>query len=473
MTHTISHRHGTVPRAQVGGLLRHNYRDVDRMNDRETNHSNERIDPMRTMYNESVMYRDGEALPMSSSAEVLEELDRRLETVHGTRTNRKTGETKKIALRKDAGVVREIVMTLDPKYSRSSHYMVEDQENGNGKHAEKIKGHFRDMIDFYADVYGRENLLASSLHLDETTPHVHLWVTPIAEVEGIRTIKQAAFIGDGRGPDGGMGRNDKAMREWMTDKGYDVDPEPRRITTKNMSAEELAALEKLMEELDGRQVEMEDRETELTQRETELQEADKQVSELADYASSTMAKVGQREVGVKRREDAWLEWNDKLKQRDKQVKEEEAELPKVKARAVEEGRKEGFDQGVEEGRSEIEKAVEQERFRLITTAQADARAIRVKTQEQADELREKYFNPETFQGVVEQDDAAWMRWQLARDPELRKSREEYHEWKAERRQVNTFKEPEKKVTLDSRLQATISKQQQHGRDRDDGFQPGM
>lgn len=472
MTYTISHRQGGVTRAKVGGLLRHNFRDVDRMMGRETNHSNPRIDPMRTIFNESVIYRDGKALPISSSAEVLEELDRRLETVHGTRTNRKTGETKKTALRKDAGVIREVVMTLDPKYSRSSHYMVEDQEGGDGKHAEKVKGHFQDMIDFYADVYGRENLLASSLHLDETTPHVHLWLTPIAEVDGIRTIKQSAFIEDGRGPKSGMGRNDLAMREWMRDRGYDADPEPRRVTTKNMSAEEQQKTEEWIEELRGREVEVEDRNTELTQREAhleqreaELWEADQQVSEQVGYVSSTMAKIDQGK--------RWLRRNyQHVKQREKQVEEEEAELPNLKARAVEEGHKEGFDLGVEQGRSEIEKAMEQERFRLITTAQADARAIRVKTQEQADELLEKYFNPETFQGVVEKDDADWMQWQLRRDPGLRKSREEYHEWKAERRQVNTFKEPVEKVTLDPRLQATISKQQQHGRDRDHGFQLG-
>ena len=471
MTHTISHRQGGVTRGKVGGLLRHNFRDVDRMMGRETNHSNPRIDPMRTIFNESVMYRDGEALPISSSAQVIEELDRRLETVHGTRTNRKTGETKKTALRKDAGVIREVVMTLDPKYSRSSHYMVEDQEGGDGKHAEKVKGHFQDMIDFYADVYGRENLLASSLHLDETTPHVHLWLTPIAEVDGIRTIKQSAFIKDGRGPKSGMGRNDRAMREWMRDRGYDADPEPRRVTTKNMSAEEQQKVEEWIEELRGREVEVEDRNTELTQREAHLeqreaglQEADKQVSEQAGYVSTTMAKIDEGK--------RWLRRNyQHVKQREKQVEQEEAELPNLKARAVEEGRKEGFDQGVEQGRSEIEKAMEREVSRQAVKVQAGLRRRRLEVEEEIDASVNKQVTPEKLKEAG----LDWMRSVFEKSPDLKTHFVRFNQARASR-SVSKEHPPHDFIKADRlhpKLQGYIDKKQQHGRDRDDGFQPGM
>lgn len=34
-------------------------------------------------------------------------------------------------------------------------------------------------IDWMAERYGRENLLAAEVHLDESTPHVHIWIAPV------------------------------------------------------------------------------------------------------------------------------------------------------------------------------------------------------------------------------------------------------------------------------------------------------
>lgn len=94
MGFSVTHRQVGVTRANVAGLIRHEFRDVDRHNGVETQHSNEKIVPQRTVLNRSIIFRDGVASQMERSGEILEELDRRLETACGYRTNKKTGERK-------------------------------------------------------------------------------------------------------------------------------------------------------------------------------------------------------------------------------------------------------------------------------------------------------------------------------------------------------------------------------------------
>lgn len=330
MTLTISHRQQGVTRGEAAGLSRHDFRDLDRGHGKETSHSNERIQPGLTPLNHTRVFRDGAPVTANSREEILAELDRRLEGVSGVRTNKKTGDVKPVALRKDAAVIREVILTLDPNYSRSSLAFIENQENGDGQHSAQVEKYFEDMIDFYGQVYGHENLLASSLHIDETTPHVHLWVTPITEVEGIKTVKQSAFIADGRGSNSGMAKNDRAMRQWMRERGYDADIEPRRLTTKNMTAEELQELERRQES----KIELEDREIQLQQRETAFQ-----------------TKVGKSNAMLK-------EWQEVING-----------IPNMKQRAVEEGKQEGRDavaiefQAAAEARKQAElQAAQQQRM---------------------------------------------------------------------------------------------------------------
>lgn len=332
MTWTISHRQAGVTRGDLGGLIRHNFRDVDRENLREVSHSNERIDPDLTGLNESVLFVDGKAEPLAESSDILSELDARLATVSGVR--KKNGVATRQKLRSDVGVVREIVLTLDPSFSRSSAVFIDDQENGDGEHAATVHGHFQDMINFYGDLYGRENLLAASLHLDETTPHVHLLVTPITEVEGIKTIRQESFIPAGRGSKSGMALNDKAMREWMINRGYDADPEPRRITTKNMTADELDAFERHREDA----IALEDKARVLDEREKRLD------------------LVAQQQERLK----------NALEARQSDLKEKEDKLPTIRLRARAEAYREGFRAGQDEGRA----AGEQESADLVSRTAA-------------------------------------------------------------------------------------------------------
>lgn len=117
-----------------------------------------------------------------------------------------------MAVGKNSRVVREIVLQPDPEWSRSSAFCLENEEQGDGQHADAVRRYLADMVDYYRGVYGDENLLAYSLHWDETSPHAHLYVTPI---DGDGCVRQASFIADGRGPNSAMAKNDRALRAHM------------------------------------------------------------------------------------------------------------------------------------------------------------------------------------------------------------------------------------------------------------------
>lgn len=254
MTYTVSHRQAGVQRSAVGGLIRHEFRNIDKGNGVETQHSNERIIPARTLMNESVMFVDGQPVEVTDTRQITDELDRRLSKAGGTRTNKKTGQVTNIAVRKDAKVVRDIVLQLDPNFTRSSELLTGD---GGSVHREEVRRLLGEMVDHYGDVYGRHNLLAASTHWDETSPHIHLMVTPIDEQGRVR---QESFIPAGRGSSSGLSKNDRAMRERLKGAGYDVDPRPRGGNRSNMSIEEYSQWQERVEDLEAREVEVEDRE---------------------------------------------------------------------------------------------------------------------------------------------------------------------------------------------------------------------
>lgn len=254
MNYSVVHRHGGVTRADVAGLIRHEYRDIDKSNRREVSHSNEKIVPERTELNVSKIYIDGREERLADTNQIVEELDRRLENTGVIRTNKKTGEQKRIKTAKNAKVVRNIVLQLDPAFTRSSEYL--SSEECSPEHRAEVMKYMDAMVDYYAGVYGRENLLASSFHIDETSPHMHLMVTPIDDQGQVRS---ASFIKDGRGNKSGYAQNDRAMRQHLIERGYPAAPEPTGINRNNMMPEDYDRYQQQLAEMAEREVQIEDR----------------------------------------------------------------------------------------------------------------------------------------------------------------------------------------------------------------------
>lgn len=124
------------------GLENHVERKTD-------HHSNKDIDPERSHLNYSVLARPAEgSLKKRVDARIAE------------------GRTAKRAVRSDAVLVNEWVVSSDRKFF----------ENLD---AEQTRQFFQDAYSWFADRYGTENIPYATVHMDETTPHMHMGVIPL------------------------------------------------------------------------------------------------------------------------------------------------------------------------------------------------------------------------------------------------------------------------------------------------------
>ncbi|WP_237218513.1 plasmid recombination protein, partial [Rothia nasimurium] len=188
MAYTVTVRQAGVKRAEVGALLTHEYRKTLEHDGTTTQHDNENIDPTRSHLNRDYIFRNGELEPLIKVSDIHEELDRRLENAGGTRTL-KDGTVKKIGLRSDAKVLRNFIVQLDPEHTGT----VEQWEQKPEAERQKDLSLMVDTLikDHIGGLYGKENLLSMTLHMDEKSPHIHLMVTPI-DSEG--RVRNESFI---------------------------------------------------------------------------------------------------------------------------------------------------------------------------------------------------------------------------------------------------------------------------------------
>lgn len=304
MSLSLSHRQAGVTRGDLAGLIRHEYRDLDLSSGIETSHSNERIVAERTPQNHSFIWIDGAQSKLTSSGQILDELDRRLAKAGGSRVNAKTGAVKRIAIRKDAAVVRNIVLQLDPSFTGSSEYLTSAE--CPEAHFSLVMKHLGDLVRFYGDLYGRENLLSLSVHLDETTPHVHLMVTPI---DGQGRVRQASFIEDGRGAKSGLAAVHRRAAEFMRERGYDADLAPRGVNRSHMSVDEFARYDDDRQQHVVRGGELEDRaahlqsyEQNVLKRRRDVEDFERDVRQQYQETVASEKAVEEREVAVQKRE---------------------------------------------------------------------------------------------------------------------------------------------------------------------------
>ena len=74
----------------------------------------------------------------------------------------------KKAVRKDAVVMCQFLVTSDHEFFQELP-------------PEKQKAFFQDALNFISEHYGKENILAATVHMDEKTPHMHVNITPIRD----------------------------------------------------------------------------------------------------------------------------------------------------------------------------------------------------------------------------------------------------------------------------------------------------
>lgn len=127
----------------LGGIQKHNQREFE-------NHSNEDIDKDRSYLNYDLV----NSININYKENIMSIID-----------EQNTSDRK---IRKDAVLVNEWIITSDHEYFKEMD-------------PEEIKRFFETATEFFGNRYGKQNLAYAQVHMDETTPHMHLGVVPMRE----------------------------------------------------------------------------------------------------------------------------------------------------------------------------------------------------------------------------------------------------------------------------------------------------
>lgn len=172
--------------------------------------------------------------------------------------------------RKDAVRLLEFVVTASPDWFK---------ENPDDQHR-----YFESAVQFFQNEYGSENVVSGVVHLDETSPHLHLYVVPVDPETGRLNAKK---LFGGRGD---MSRRQTAfashMREFGVERGQH---NPARKHTKVRDWYQGHA------DLDKRQSAIDAQQQQVNEEQLKLQ--DQQQNLLAE-----MAEISKRENAVFQRE---------------------------------------------------------------------------------------------------------------------------------------------------------------------------
>jgi len=127
----------------LGGIQKHNQREFEK-------YRNEKIDIARSHLNYDLV-----------NARKINYRQRVMNTIDAQRKNGR-------AVRKDAVLVNEWVITSDQEFFK-------DMDSDG------VRSFFETAAAFFQNRYGKQNTIYAQVHLDETTPHMHLGVVPMKD----------------------------------------------------------------------------------------------------------------------------------------------------------------------------------------------------------------------------------------------------------------------------------------------------
>jgi hypothetical protein len=221
MTFDASHKVGRGGHAQR--FFRHIAREADQQAGFYFVQANKNIVSGRTHHNRTLI-NDGvsdfrklvsvDGKPPSSEFQTY--LESRLATV-------------KRPLRKDAVLVRGLVLQLDPKWFDEFN----PQWRTHGPNTDAVD-YMGASFDWAIQEFGQENVLGFSLHLDEYNPQLQVLITPVTP-DG--RLSQKDYF---KGP-ADLRRQHKELREHMAAAGYDVEDRVTERSREHLSSSEFQA----------------------------------------------------------------------------------------------------------------------------------------------------------------------------------------------------------------------------------------
>ena len=306
MTFDASHKVGRGGHAKA--FFRHIARDVDRREGVNFPQANPNVDPERTLLNYT-MVNDGQGgvrRPKSvdgrpPSDEFDDYLKLRLSTVAR-------------ALRKDAVLMRGVILQLDPKWF--AEHNADWRSEGPNKEALSYMGA---ALSWAAREFGADNIVGFSVHLDELHPQLQLAICPVTE-DG--RLSQKDFF---KGP-ADLKRQHAELREAVAAAGYDVEYRVTERSREHLSSSEFQRkadwlrdaasemesgrqdLEAMRRGVKSRASELDDRRSEIEEREQKLATRTAAVELAAQEANRSRVLAQEAHRAAKRiREDAELE----------------------------------------------------------------------------------------------------------------------------------------------------------------------
>ena len=218
----------------LSGIFRHDFRETD-------NHKNQDIDPSKSNQN----------------IELVADHKLRKRDVMDFIQKHRVGSRK---VRRDAVVLDEWIVSSDHGYFAK-------------KSPEEVRKYFSDAIGYFAQKFGRENILYGNVHLDESTPHMHM---------GIVLITKDHKLSSKRVFDRNTLREIQTeFPKYMQEHGHEVVRGSEKSQRKKLSVAEYKHAKEEQKEIEQQRIENFDREIELNQREETIDNVERDILHVA------------------------------------------------------------------------------------------------------------------------------------------------------------------------------------------------
>lgn len=355
-------------------FIGHIARDVDKKNGVEQRHSNDGIDAKRTHFN-ITMLADGAGgwKEPQSTDEILEAVEKRLGDVEPQLL--KSGKPK--AQRKDAVVIRPLVLQLDPIWfdENCPDWKVTGDIGAEGRRLHE------EMLTWAQKRFGADNLPFYSIHLDEYSPQLQLAFVPVTED---KRLAQNEFF---KGRES-LSQMHTEFREHMKSAGYEVstDRKTKDRHIKSMGTDEYKKYKDTLDE-QAKQAEIiladiqqiEQVKDALSGKITEVNAAHEDLGTREKSISDKESKIVERETTLEARESA-------LESRESDLQREIDEIPVRASQAVTEERKRVLGQLQQERDLVAQKQADLDR---MIARQAELNRIHIKKQADLEEAANK------------------------------------------------------------------------------------
>ena len=221
-----------------------------------------------------------------------------------------------------------------------------DEQNSHVKRCDEIERWAMDTYKWAAEKYGEENIIGFNVHLDETTPHIHMQVVPVAEKKRrgrvkageergtVKTVSYAGIVGES--PEALSKYLDDMHTDYHLQVGYkyglergtffdDLTPE-EQARRKNRSKPEYVEYDNLMKEIDKTKKNYEELKQDYSQLEEQYRLLEKKVKSFTKMLSNLNDQKAHLEIEITALEEIRDTGNEEV---EKQMEEMQRQLDEI------------------------------------------------------------------------------------------------------------------------------------------------